>query len=238
MVVNFVRDHWAEPGVTVTESKSLHDDDVKVDREVDVVEEISVDGEPVVTSIEVTETGRRVGIQRAEQLIAKHQRLPTRHLIIVSQKGFAKSALALIDKERRWVTAARPELVEDFPGDPRTVSHSPGFRPPPLQNPVFQDFWNCNHQQTGLQASATDTSQQSVGHLMPRGTSSAPGRLRGSSRARSHSSISVLALKVLSMMLRSVLINVPKVTEPEADVPTSRSLRGECGSSASKVSSV
>jgi hypothetical protein len=36
MVVNFVRKHWAQPGVTVTESKFLRDARLGVDREVDI----------------------------------------------------------------------------------------------------------------------------------------------------------------------------------------------------------
>jgi hypothetical protein len=31
MVVNFVRRHWAEPGVTVTESRFLHDARLGID---------------------------------------------------------------------------------------------------------------------------------------------------------------------------------------------------------------
>jgi len=39
MVVNFVRKHWAQPGVTITESKFLHDARLGIDREVDIVVE-------------------------------------------------------------------------------------------------------------------------------------------------------------------------------------------------------
>jgi hypothetical protein len=37
MVVNFVRKHWAQPGVTVTESKFLYDAQSQIEREVDIV---------------------------------------------------------------------------------------------------------------------------------------------------------------------------------------------------------
>lgn len=53
MIVNFVRSHWADERVVVTESKSLHDKHLDVDVEVDVVVQGKFDGETVVTSIEV-----------------------------------------------------------------------------------------------------------------------------------------------------------------------------------------
>jgi hypothetical protein len=58
MVVNFVRKHWAQPGVTVTESKFLYDAQSQIEREVDIVIEGTFDGEPSVTSVEVIEHGR------------------------------------------------------------------------------------------------------------------------------------------------------------------------------------
>jgi hypothetical protein len=45
MIVHFVRKHYAQPGVTVTESKFLHDSHVGIHREVDVVIEGNFDGE-------------------------------------------------------------------------------------------------------------------------------------------------------------------------------------------------
>jgi hypothetical protein len=112
MVVNFVRQHSAEPGVTVTESKFLHDASVDRDREVDIVVEGSFDGDPVVTSIEVIEHARPATIQWAEQIIAKHQHLPTNRLMLVSKSGFTSSALARVESEGGWVAAVTPRPVE------------------------------------------------------------------------------------------------------------------------------
>jgi hypothetical protein len=112
MVVKFVRQHWAQPGVTVTESKMLRDAVLGIDREVDIVVEGSFDGELVVTSLEVTEDARRATIEWAERLIEKHRRLPTNRLVLVSKSGFSKTALAAVEAEGGWVDAVTPEAVE------------------------------------------------------------------------------------------------------------------------------
>ena len=112
MVVNFVRQHSAQPGVTVTESKFLHDASLDIDREVDIVVEGSFDGDPVVTSIEVTEVGRPATVEWAERLIIKHRSLPTNRLMLVSKSGFTPSALAVVAREGGWVAAVTPQPVE------------------------------------------------------------------------------------------------------------------------------
>ena len=112
MVVNFVRKHWAQPGVTITESKFLHDARLDIDREVDIVVEGTFDGEPVVTSIEVIEHGRPADLEWTEREIAKHRHLPTNRLVLVSKSGFTKTALTAVAAEGGWVSAVRPEPVE------------------------------------------------------------------------------------------------------------------------------
>lgn len=111
MVVNFVRQHNAQPGVTVTESKFLHDDTVNADREVDIVVEGSFDGDPMVTSIEVIEHRRPATVEWVERLIGKHRTLPTNRLMLVSKSGFSPLALATVEKEGGWVVAVRSEPV-------------------------------------------------------------------------------------------------------------------------------
>ena len=88
MVVNFVRKHWAQPGVTVTESKFLYDAQSQIEREVDIVAiEGTFDGEPVVTSVEVIEHGRPATIEWVEQQISKHRYLPTNRLVLGVKVG-------------------------------------------------------------------------------------------------------------------------------------------------------
>ena len=112
MIVHFVRKHLAKPGVTVTESKLLHDVVLDVEREVDVVVEGDFDGDPVVTSVEVIEHNRPAPITWVEQQIKKHRRLPTNHLVLVSKSGFSRTALKEVAAEGGWVEAVRPEVVE------------------------------------------------------------------------------------------------------------------------------
>jgi hypothetical protein len=54
-IVRLVRQHFAEPGIAVTESKLLRDAVLGNEREVDIVIEGNLDGEPMVISVEVRE---------------------------------------------------------------------------------------------------------------------------------------------------------------------------------------
>jgi len=110
-IVHFVRKHTADAGVTVTESKMLHDRHLDVDREVDIVIEGIFDGEPSVTSIEVIEHGRPAAVTWVEQQIAKHRYLPTNRLVLVSRSGYSKTALRAVAAEGGWVDALHPEIV-------------------------------------------------------------------------------------------------------------------------------
>jgi hypothetical protein len=66
-IVHLVRQHYAESGVTVTESKFLHDP-VVGEREVDIVVEAEADGDPVVISLEVNQKGRPASVEWVEQI--------------------------------------------------------------------------------------------------------------------------------------------------------------------------
>jgi hypothetical protein len=110
-IVHFVRKHTADAGVTVTESKMLHDRHLDVDREVDIVIEGIFDGEPSVTSIEVIEHSRPAAVTWVEQQIAKHRYLPTNRLVLVSRSGYSKTALRAVAAEGGWVDALHPEIV-------------------------------------------------------------------------------------------------------------------------------
>lgn len=112
MIVHLVRSHLASPDVKVTESKLLLDAHLGIEREVDVVIEGQLDGEPIVTSIEVIEHRRPASVTWVEQQIAKHRYLPTNRLVLVSKSGFSKNALAMVAAEGGKVAAVRPEVVE------------------------------------------------------------------------------------------------------------------------------
>jgi hypothetical protein len=109
--VRLVRQHFAQSGVTVTESKFLRDAVLGIEREVDIVVEGKFDGEPVVVSIEVIEHGRPAPLPWVEQMIAKHRNLPTNRLILVSKSGFTQNALAAVGREAGRVQALQPEMI-------------------------------------------------------------------------------------------------------------------------------
>jgi hypothetical protein len=110
-IVRLLRQHVAQPGVTVTESKFLRDVVLGIEREVDIVVEGEFDGEPVVVSLEVIEHSRPASLTWVEQMIGKHRNLPTNRLLLVSKSGFTRNALAAVDREAGRVQALRPELI-------------------------------------------------------------------------------------------------------------------------------
>jgi hypothetical protein len=106
-IVHLVRQHYAGPGVTVTESKFL-DDPMLGPREVGIVVGAEADGDPVVISLEVNERGRRASVEWVEQQIAKHRRLPTNKLVLVSKAGSTRTALTTVALENGKVEAISP----------------------------------------------------------------------------------------------------------------------------------
>jgi len=112
MVVHFIREHWAAPGVTVTESKFLHDSHLDIDVEVDVVIEGLFEGEHLTLSVEVVEHGRPVDVTWVQRQIARHEYLPTNKLLLVSRSGFSKNAEIAAGKAGGWVQAITPRVVE------------------------------------------------------------------------------------------------------------------------------
>jgi hypothetical protein len=81
-------------GTAVTESKMLTDRFSGEPREVDICVEGHVAGRPVTISIECRQHKRRQGLSWIEEMHAKHERLPTDVLVLVSASGFTDSARA------------------------------------------------------------------------------------------------------------------------------------------------
>ncbi|WP_433211037.1 hypothetical protein ACQP00_49735 [Dactylosporangium sp. CS-047395] len=106
-----MRQHYAGPGVTVSESKLLYDPVLGL-REVDIVVEAKADGDHVVISLEVNQRGRPASVEWVEQQIDKHRRLPTNKLVLVSRAGFSRRALTRVGLEEGKVEALQPEIVE------------------------------------------------------------------------------------------------------------------------------
>ena len=85
--------HQLADNAKVTESKSLLDQASNAEREVDIVIETQVGDYSILISVECQGRGRVANIEWVEQMIAKHQTLPTNKLILVSQSGFTPAAL-------------------------------------------------------------------------------------------------------------------------------------------------
>ncbi|MET9785430.1 hypothetical protein [Streptomyces canus] len=107
-----MRQHYAQPGVTVTESKMLFDAVRGIEREVDVVIEGEFDGEPMTISVEVIEHGRPASVTWVDEMLSKHRGLPTDRLLLVSKSGFTSGAVAAIAPEAGRVQALTPEVIE------------------------------------------------------------------------------------------------------------------------------
>jgi hypothetical protein len=110
--VRLVRQHFAQAGVTVTESKMLRDAVLDIEREIDIVIEGEFDGEPMAISVEVVEHGRVATLPWVEQTLRKHRDLPTNRLLLVSKSGFSGKALSAIEREAGRVQALTPEVIE------------------------------------------------------------------------------------------------------------------------------
>jgi hypothetical protein len=106
----------ARPGSTVTASKMMVDSRSGREREVDVAVEEDLDGHRLTQSFEVTSIARKVDIRQVEQLIKKHETLPTNRLFIVSWSGFSRSALEAIEGDKN--TFAVEPVVETGPTGP------------------------------------------------------------------------------------------------------------------------
>lgn len=109
-IMHAVRLETATDNVTVTESKMLPSSEGG-EREVDIVIEGEFDGEPIVTSIEVIDRKRKADVTWVEQMIAKHHKLPTNRLVLISSSGFYRTALVAVAAQNGTVEALTPEVV-------------------------------------------------------------------------------------------------------------------------------
>lgn len=82
----------------VTESKFLIDLQTGAQREVDVCIESSVGGHGITISIECVKHERKASVTWVEAMKAKHERLPTNALVLVSEAGFSKEAQKVAQK--------------------------------------------------------------------------------------------------------------------------------------------
>lgn len=82
------------PHATVNESELMVDRVTGERREVDVVVRSTVGEHEIVVSVECLEQSRKATVSWIEQMIMKHQALPTHKLVLVSASGFTAPAIA------------------------------------------------------------------------------------------------------------------------------------------------
>lgn len=91
-LVFILKNYVADGEAKVTESKMLVDLVTGKEREVDICIERNIAGHKVIISIECRDHSRPADIGWVEQMKAKHDRLPTNCLILVSKSGFSKES--------------------------------------------------------------------------------------------------------------------------------------------------
>lgn len=97
-LIFLVKQQLAESGAVVTESKMLPDRHLEDTTEVDTCIETSIAGHNVVISFECRHSSRPLGKGWVQQMWAKHENLQTSVLVLVSDRGFTKSALIQANK--------------------------------------------------------------------------------------------------------------------------------------------
>jgi hypothetical protein len=108
-----IQEHFkVDPEVTVTESKLLTHVVTGERREVDIVVESLVNGIPITIGFECISHKRKMGCEWVERMLKKHQHLPTNQLILVSESGFYRPALKLVESETT-TSAVTFEEAED-----------------------------------------------------------------------------------------------------------------------------
>jgi hypothetical protein len=91
-VIALLRRLLAKEGCAITESAMLQDARTSLQREVDIVMECHIGDVQVTVSFEVIDHKRKTDILWVEQMLKKHEALPTNKLVLVSWSGFSANA--------------------------------------------------------------------------------------------------------------------------------------------------
>ena len=109
-IIALLRQLVASQDCVVAESRMLRCSRTGDLREVDVVVECKIHDVIVTISFEVIDHGRKADVSWVEQMIQKHQGLPTNKLILVSWSGFTEGARRKVASEPT-VLAVTPEVA-------------------------------------------------------------------------------------------------------------------------------
>lgn len=99
-------------GAIVSESRMLNDVVTGTEREVDIHIETVISSHPVTVSIECIDRKRAADVKWVEEMKAKHERLPTNALVLISRKGFSSEAIK-VAKIYNIQTLTFDETTED-----------------------------------------------------------------------------------------------------------------------------
>src|SRR4051794_8414322 len=97
-LIFLVKEQLAGTTSVVTESRFLPHRDTG-EREVDIVIETKVAGHTFMASVECTKTGRKASVGWVEEMLAKHQGLPT-NLLVLASTGFTSGAIKVAAANR------------------------------------------------------------------------------------------------------------------------------------------
>lgn len=114
-IILMLRELLAGPDTVVTESKELWDDGAQILREVDVVAEMTIDGEVFIASYEVTNQAAPVDVTWVEHFLSKHERLSTDRLYLVPWNGATPAARTLV-ATTPGVTFIDPQVIDSPDG--------------------------------------------------------------------------------------------------------------------------
>lgn len=91
-LVMLINKSLAAAGARVTESAMLHDPEAGCDREIDILVRSTVLGHEILIGIECTTVAKPVEVRILESFREKHRKVGINKTVVVSKKGFTKSA--------------------------------------------------------------------------------------------------------------------------------------------------
>lgn len=112
-LVFLLKKHLSENAI-VNESKMLKDLITGAEREVDIHIETVISSHPVNVSIECRDHKRAANVMWVEEMKAKHERLPTNALVLISRNGFSREAIRLAKKYNIQTLTYKETTEEDI----------------------------------------------------------------------------------------------------------------------------
>lgn len=110
-----ISQHFASSSTLVVESAMLIDRDAGTEREIDILLKDKIGAHEVLVGIECTARSKPVGLKEMEQLWQKHRSVGIQKTVIVSSKGFTRSARNWASAKQIGVVSLAEALAADWP---------------------------------------------------------------------------------------------------------------------------